>query len=180
LEVPLGVGNSLGVEVTLRCNKESLNSPPTWPECRIIIFGIPDPDKHMIRGEFHMSASWFMSDLGPSRHSIENSMRLSFWEAGLKQMWFTCVKEHAPIQCTGKWHETNFTVEFEPKKYLMLRMKEPNPDLLKGFERVLGHRALAAYRTNGEVVVEWRVRDADARFRELQSSSAQELQRIGS
>lgn len=125
-----------------------------------------------------MSASWFMSDLGPSRHTIENEMRLAFWEAGFKRLWFTCVQDHSPIQCKGKWRDTDFTVEFEPKKFLSLKMKEPNQDLLKGFERVLGHPALAAYRTNGDVVVEWRVHDGAARFQELQSSGAKELERL--
>jgi hypothetical protein len=49
-EVPLDVGNSPCFEVTWRCNKEALNSPSTWPERRVIIPGIPHPDKHIIRG----------------------------------------------------------------------------------------------------------------------------------
>jgi hypothetical protein len=125
-----------------------------------------------------MSASWFLSELPSSRHTIENEIRLSFWESGFKQMWFTCTKDQIPFECAGRWRGNDFTVEFEPKKFLVLKMKEPNQDLLNAFERVLGHHALAAYRTNGNVVVEWRVHDADARLKELQSSGAQELERL--
>lgn len=125
-----------------------------------------------------MSASWFLSELPPSRHAIENEMRIAFWNAGFKQMWFTCVKDQAPIECAGRWRGKDFTVEFEPKKSLALKMKEPDQALLEAFERVLGHRAVAAYRVNGSVVVEWRVKDADARFQELQSSGAKELERL--
>ncbi len=125
-----------------------------------------------------MDALWFLSEPPPSRHTIENEMRTAFWNAGYKQMWFTCTKDHAPIECTGKWRGKDFTVEFEPKKTLTLKMKEPDQELLDAFERVLGHPALAAYRANGSVVVEWRVRDADARFQELQKSGAKELERL--
>ena len=125
-----------------------------------------------------MSASWFLSELPPSRHTIENEMRLAFWNAGFKQMWFTCTQDQPPIACAGEWRGKEFTVEFEPKKSLTLKMPEANQDLLEAFERVLGHHALAAYRDNGSVVVEWRVHDADTRFQELQTSGAKELERL--
>lgn len=127
-----------------------------------------------------MSASWwFLTEPPPSRHTIENEMRIAFWNAGFKQMWFTCTKDQPPIECNGKWRGKDFTVEFEPKKSLMLKMKEPDQDLLDAFERVLGHRALAAYKNGGgKVVVEWRVRDAETRFQELQKSGAKELERL--
>jgi hypothetical protein len=117
-------------------------------------------------------------DLPPSRHAIENEMRIAFWNAGFKQMWFTCTKDQAPIECAGRWRGKDFTVAFEPKKSLALKMPEPNQDLLNAFERVLGHRALAAYRDNGTVIVEWRVKDANARFEELQKGGAKELERL--
>lgn len=125
-----------------------------------------------------MSALWFLTPLPPSRHTIENEMRLAFWEAGFKQMWFTCVKDHAPIDCIGQWRDASFSVAFDPRESLTLKMKEPNQDLLKGFERVLEHRAVAAYRADGDVVVEWRVHDADARFKELQASAVKDLERL--
>ena len=48
--MPLGVGNNLRLEVTLRCNTEDWNSPPDCTGCTVIIPGIPHPDKHIIRG----------------------------------------------------------------------------------------------------------------------------------
>lgn len=122
--------------------------------------------------------SWFFIDLPPSRHTIENEMRIAFWNAGFKQMWFTCTKDQSPFECMGKWHGTDFTVAFEPKKSLELRMKEPNQALLESFERVLGHRALAAYRDGGSVVVEWRVKDAEARYQELVKTGAKQIERL--
>jgi len=125
-----------------------------------------------------MTTSWFFMDLPPSRHAIENEMRIAFWNAGFKQMWFTCTQDHSPIECNGRWRGKDFIVAFEPKQSLALKMKEPDQDLLGAFERVLGHRAVAAYRDNGSVVVEWRVKDAEARYQELQSSGAKELERL--
>ena len=124
------------------------------------------------------TAAWFLSDLAPSRHTIENEMRLAFWNAGFKQMWFTCTKDQPPFEVNGQWHSKNFAVAFEPKKSLALKMKDADQELLSAFERVLGHRALAAYRDNGSVVVEWRVKEAQMRFEELQKSGAKELERL--
>jgi hypothetical protein len=42
-EVPLGVGNSLALEVTYRCNMEDQNCPHAGSECTVIIPGIPYP-----------------------------------------------------------------------------------------------------------------------------------------
>ncbi|MBI3914052.1 MAG: hypothetical protein HY327_07685 [Chloroflexi bacterium] len=122
--------------------------------------------------------NWFTTNFPPSRHAIENELRLALWSAGFGQVWITCTKAESPYECTGSWQGTAFQVEWEPRTVLMLKMKEPNQKLLEVFERVLKHRALAAYQSNGMVVVEWRTQSAAARFQELQSSGAQELQRL--
>ena len=126
-----------------------------------------------------MSAEWFFTNFPLSRSVIENELRLSFWRAGFGRMWFSCVKETAPFECQGEWGDTDFSMEWEPKNYLLLKMKTPNQDLLNAFERVLKHKALAAYKNgNGSVVVEWRVKNADARFQELQASGVGNLERL--
>ncbi len=126
-----------------------------------------------------MSPNWFFTEFPPSRHGIENELRLAFWKAGYGQMWFSCSKDEPPYECAGHWHDKSFTIEWEPKNYLTLKMKEPDDDLLDAFQRMLKHKALAAYRNGGgTVVVEWRVKDADARFQELQTSGAAELERL--
>ncbi|MDE3088969.1 MAG: hypothetical protein KGJ80_06265 [Chloroflexota bacterium] len=126
-----------------------------------------------------MSTNWFFTQFPPSRHGIENELRLAFWKVGCGQMWITCTKDVPPYECDGHWHNQDFAVEWEPGNYLRLRMKEANEDLLDAFRRMLKHGALAAYKNGGgTVVVEWRVKDADARFEELQMSGARELERL--
>jgi hypothetical protein len=126
-----------------------------------------------------MSANWFLAEPVPARSVIENDLRLSFWKSGLAAVWFTCTKSSSPFECTGYWGEKDFSLEWEPRNYLLLKMKAPNQDVLLAFERVLGHKALAAYRNGGgNVIVEWRVKHADARFEELQGQSATDLERL--
>lgn len=126
-----------------------------------------------------MSPSWFFTEFPPSRHGIENELRLSFWKAGFGQMWFSCTQDELPYECQGRWHDKDFAIEWEPKRFLTLKMNEVNDDLLDAFQQMLKHKALAAYRNGGgTVIVEWRVQDADARFRELQTSGATELERL--
>ena len=126
-----------------------------------------------------MSSNWFFTQFPPSRHGIENELRLAFWKAGYGQMWFSCTKDAPPFEVDGHWHDKNFTVEWQPKDILRLQMKEASEELLDVFQRMLKHKALAAYKNEGgNVVVEWRVKDADTRFQELQSSGVSELERL--
>jgi hypothetical protein len=126
-----------------------------------------------------MSSNWFFIQFPRSRHAIENELRLAFWKAGYGQMWFSCVKDEPPYECEGHWHGTTFAIEWNPQDYLSLKMKQADQDLLDAFQRVLKHKALAAYRNGGgSVVVEWHVKDSDARFQELQASGVQELERL--
>ncbi len=126
-----------------------------------------------------MTTNWFFTPFPASRHGIENELRLAFWKAGYGQMWFTCTKDTAPFECEGHWHNKDFSIEWEPANYLRLKMQDADEELLDAFRRILKHRALAAYRNGGgTVIVEWRVKDADARFQELQSSGVAQLERL--
>lgn len=126
-----------------------------------------------------MNASWLFTTFPPSRHGIENELRLTFWKAGFGQMWFSCTKDQPPYECVGQWRDTRFSLEWKPGSYLLLKMPEADKPLLDAFQRVLKHKALAAYQNGGGgVIVEWRVGDADARFQELQSSTVSQLERL--
>ncbi len=126
-----------------------------------------------------MSARWFLAPLPSSRSMIENKVRLAFWKAGLGEMWITNTRDEPPYECLGLWHAKHFRLEWNPRDYVLLEMSEPNEALLKGFERVLGHRALAAYRKgDGAVCVEWSMKNGDARVAELETSGVKELERL--
>jgi hypothetical protein len=126
-----------------------------------------------------MSATWFFTQFPPSRHGIENALRLAFWKAGYGEIWFSCTKDAPPYECVGTWHKQDFTIEWEPKNYLFLKMKDADEELLDAFQRMVKHKALAAYKdTSGRVVVEWRVKDAPARIQELETAGAPELERL--
>lgn len=126
-----------------------------------------------------MSATWFLTQMPPSRFAIENELRSAFWRAGFTDMWLTCTKEDVPYECQGLWEGKQFTLEWDPKTYVALKTAEPNEELFKALERVLKHRALAAYKdTAGKVIVEWRARSADARMQELEAAGVTELERL--
>lgn len=126
-----------------------------------------------------MNDQWFSANYLPSRSVIENDLRLAFWQAGFKGMWFSCTKATTPFECQGDWSGAAFSMEWEPKNYLLLKMKAPNQDLLAVFERVLAHKALAAYKNiEGSVVVEWRAHNSAARFQELQTGGVAQLERL--
>lgn len=127
-----------------------------------------------------MTPYWFAKELPPTRHGIENAVRLAFWAGGFGDMWVTCVSPEPPYKCQGLWRSAEpLTLEWVPKQYFLLKMKEPDQEALGAFERVLGHKAFAAYRgESGEVTVEWRVGDGNARYAELEKSGVQDLERL--
>lgn len=127
-----------------------------------------------------MTPYWFSKKLPASRHGIENAIRLAFWAHGFGDSYFTCVNPDTPVHCTGLWKSTfPLDVEWTPGDYFTVTMQEPNKDALEAFERVLGHRALAAYRdVKGNVVVEWRARNVEDRFGELQTGGVTDLERL--
>lgn len=127
-----------------------------------------------------MTPYWFSKKLPASRHGIENAIRLAFWAQGFGDTYFTCVKADSPVRCSGLWNSTvPLQIEWVPADYFTLSMQEPNKDILEAFERVLGHRALAGYRdAKGQVVVEWRAKNADDRLGELEKSGVKDLERL--
>ncbi len=126
-----------------------------------------------------MIARWFFANFPPSRSAIESELRQAIWRAGLQDMWLTCTHDQPPYACQGAWHGKEFALEWEPGSFILLKMTEPNQELLDAFEKILQHHALAAYK-NGDnrVVVEWRIKDADARYQELQASGVSNLERL--
>ncbi len=122
--------------------------------------------------------NWFTIKFPPSRHAVENELRLALWGAGFAPVWITCTKAESPYECGGRWGDKTFQVEWAPRDYVVLKMPEPNQQLLEAFEKTLKHRALAAYQSNGAVLVEWRVKDGVKRFEELERQGAKELQRL--
>ncbi len=127
-----------------------------------------------------MTPYWFAKKLPASRHGIENAVRLALWAAGFGESFVTCLVPEPPIKCEGLWRSTEpFELEWVPMDYFIIRLKHANTDILDAFERVLGHRALAAYRAdNGDVVAEWRARDPQARWEELEKSGVKDLERL--
>jgi len=126
-----------------------------------------------------MASNFLMLQLANSRHTIENELRFALWRAGFKEMWVSCAQETVPFLCHGAWGEKTFTVEWEPKNYLLLKTPNPDQTLLNAFQVMLDHRPLAAYKNGGnQVIVEWRVKDPEARYNELHVAGVAELQRL--
>lgn len=123
-------------------------------------------------------SSWFFTSVPASRYAVENQVRWGFWRVGYGQVYVICTKDQAPYLLEGQAGNTPFEIEWEPKNCLLLKLKSADSQVLQMFQRALGHKALAAYKTDAGVVVEWRAKDVDARFKELQASGVQELQRL--
>ena len=59
----------------------------------------------------------------------------------------------------------------DARQYFLVTMKEPNKDVLEGIVAVFwGHRVAAYRNEEGDVAVEWRARNPDARWSESEKS----------
>ncbi len=126
-----------------------------------------------------MTPYWFAKQLPPSRHAIENAVRLAFWGLGFGDTYFTCVQPEPPIRCIGTWRSTHpLEIEWVPLDYFILRMNEADNDAFDAFEQVLGHHATVAFRDGDKVIVEWRVKDGQARYAELEQAGVKDLQKL--
>ena len=127
-----------------------------------------------------MTPYWFAKKLPASRHGIENAIRLAFWAQGFGNTYFTCVNPEPPVRCAGLWESSiPLDVEWVPNEYFKLTLPEPDKDVLEAFERVLKHHATAAYRNDkNEVAIEWRVKNPEERFGELEKSGVKDLERL--
>lgn len=133
---------------------------------------------------------WFGYALPPSRHTIENAVRLSFWGAGLGSLYCSCVRDRSPYKLEGTYQDQPFTMEWAPMDFLTVRVHSPeiNESVLErsatmsgalqlALEQMLDHKPHATYTdTDGDHVIEWRVRGLKDRWAELQASGVKYLE----
>lgn len=114
--------------------------------------------------------TWFYNEPEHRPYLIEERLNGTFWQARLTQVIFDCVRAEPPFLCLGMWRGQPFEVEWEPKKWLIVRSPQNLPDdLIAGFSRVLGFKPAFRYQDPaGRMTYEWHLDGGQARWQAIQ------------
>lgn len=116
---------------------------------------------------------WFYAERQMSAGAAIEKMRQDFWMNGFFSVWFTLEKKEPPYLVRGLYTQQPFEVEFEPRKYLIVRSSKENEWLRLGFTRTLGMPPHFQYQdTKGNFIWEWRMVDRNARWQAMQGVPA--------
>lgn len=119
------------------------------------------------------AATWFYHAPEKTPFLLEERLRTSFWDQRLGSVWLTTVSVEGPVVMTGQYNGAQVTLEWEPARWLKLTMRPAQTTLVNSVTNLLRRRPTLRYETpSGEAVWEWRVADADQRWRELQGQPA--------
>ncbi|MCS6963755.1 hypothetical protein [Thermoflexus sp.] len=115
---------------------------------------------------------WFYAEKRPSAGAVAEQLRQSLWFVRLQEAWVSPedpTRKEPPFRYRGYWRERAFEIEFEPRRYVILRAAEDLPKVVEALQRSLGVGPAFSYidEENG-VVYEWRWGDREARWQELQ------------
>lgn len=119
------------------------------------------------------SIHWFYAERQVTPGSTVEKMRQDLWSYGFYNVWLTLVKKEPPYAVNGLWGTEKFEIEFEPRKFLIIRTTKDNDWLKTAFTRALGMAPHFWYqeRTGGSVY-EWRMTDRDSRWQAMQGLPA--------
>ena len=119
------------------------------------------------------SIHWFYAEHQVTPGATVEKMRQDLWSYGFYNAWLTLTKKEPPYAASGLWGAEKFEVEFEPRKFLIVRTTKDNDWLKVAFTRALGMPPHFWYqeRTGGSVY-EWRMTDRDDRWQAMQGLPA--------
>lgn len=128
---------------------------------------------------------WFYAEKHPSAGAVAEQLRQSLWFVRLQEAWVSPVdprQKDPPFRYRGYWREHVFEIEFEPRRYVILRMAQDLPRVVEALQRSLGAAPAFAYvDEEGRAVYEWRWGDREARWQQLQGIPRyQRLRRLAS
>ncbi len=112
---------------------------------------------------------WFYAERRLSPGAAIENLRHDLWAWGYYNVWLRLIKNDPPYVASGLYGSDKFELEFEPRKYVILRTSKENEWLLKGFTRTLGMKPHFQYQDKqGQFVIEWRMSGLEARWQAMQ------------
>jgi hypothetical protein len=111
---------------------------------------------------------WFYAERQLTPGATVEKMRQNLWSYGFYNIWLTLTKKEPPYVLSGLWGTDKFEIEFEPRKFLIIRLAKDNEWLKTAFTRALGMSPHFWYQERGSTVYEWRMADREGRWQAMQ------------
>jgi hypothetical protein len=116
---------------------------------------------------------WFYAERQLTPGATVEKMRQDLWTFGFYNIWLTLTKKDAPYVASGLWGADKFEIEFEPRKFLIIRAAKENDWLKTAFTRALGMAPHFQYQDKANINIhEWRMADRDGRWQSMQGLPA--------
>lgn len=113
--------------------------------------------------------TWFYNTPEQNAYAIAERVRTNFWDARFGSVWLDTVRVEPPILMRGTYQGSEVELEWQPRKWCLLRTKPASPPLSAGVSNILGFKPAFKYKDpRGCVVWEWRLGDLDARWQAIQ------------
>lgn len=121
------------------------------------------------------AATWFYDDPERIPYYLEERVNQNFWQARVYDIWLDATSAEPPFRMSGTWRDQTVEIEWQPKKYLTLRLtgEAEADDLVQGISRMLALEPSCSYEdTNDHFCVEWHASGAMERWQEIQGKAA--------
>ena len=133
---------------------------------------------------------WFYAERQLSAGATVENLRHDLWANGFYNIWLSLKKmeqspspedgidssfggNQPPYLLSGLWGQNKFEIEFEPRKFLMIRAAKENEWLKKAFTRALGMGPHFQFQDkSGQFILEWHMADREARWQSMQGVPA--------
>ena len=100
---------------------------------------------------------WFYAERQLTPGATVEKMRQNLWSYGFYNIWLTLTKKEPPYVLSGLWGTDKFEIEFEPRKFLIIRLAKDNEWLKTAFTSVSRSKSKSA-RALSEIFVPVRIR----------------------
>ena len=113
--------------------------------------------------------TWFYTRPEGSAYDIAERVRTTFWDARVGGIWLDVVQAESPYRMRGRYRGAQVELEWEAARWLRLRLKPAQPDLVKYLSFILGFRpALQFEDGDGWTATEWHTDGGNGRWQAIQ------------
>jgi len=119
------------------------------------------------------ASTWFYAEPEHNAYLLEERVNHTLWTNRITGLSLDCLSAEPPFRMIGDWRGITVTIEWVPNEYFTL-VAPPGPDadsLLVGLKEILGFAPTISYiDRDGNLMVEWVVKQAEARVAEIQGN----------
>jgi hypothetical protein len=119
------------------------------------------------------ASTWFYKEPEHNSYLIEERVNHTFWSNRIAAIHLDCTNAEPPFRMVGVWHTIPLEIEWVPSQYLTLSARGGDDvnRLIVGVREILGFTPTISYvDPDGRLKVEWHVKEADQRIREIQGN----------